>query len=386
LLLGASTTFVANTLEVRPDPLMNLCLFAGLLLWAGFLERPRPSRALAAGACFGLAVAVLQKALVPVGLALGAGAVLPLLDRRAGAARVPRLVGAALAFVAAAAPVGALFVAMRRAGLWADFWFWNYPFNRYFYLEASLARHFSVLRTLGPSVAEDPLLWIAGLTGAGLRLGALWRDRRAPGPRDGAHAVLLVVLAGYLVFLLRNRFPLEQYYLVLLPLVALYSAELYARLTDGRRALALRAATAAMAALLALQLARQPDWAQFARVQDYVLAHTRADETVFVPPEFNPIFRVDAAYFWYNATLLRRTYATYCVDHPCPDRKDVVDDRAWDRRPPAYVYLCDPDYTTLRWPERAAAYVPTEIPSLLERRDRSPVRGQREVGGHWSSP
>src|SRR5262245_51551933 len=68
LLLLGSFIFVRNTLEFRPDPSMNVLVYAALLNWMAFLQGCGYRRALAAGALFGVAVAVLQKALVVLGL------------------------------------------------------------------------------------------------------------------------------------------------------------------------------------------------------------------------------------------------------------------------------------------------------------------------------
>src|SRR6266567_3007831 len=113
LLLGSSFMFVRNTMEVRPDPLMNLLLYAGLLCWIGFVQEGRPWRALLAGALFGAAAAVLQKAAVVM-------------------------------LAASALPVAALFAFIAAHGYFREFWFWNYAFNRFFYTQARIAQHFSV--------------------------------------------------------------------------------------------------------------------------------------------------------------------------------------------------------------------------------------------------
>src|SRR5438270_916592 len=127
--------------------------------WAEFLREGGLRRAALAGLCTGLAVAVLQKALAYAGL-LALGTVPFAL---AGKEQLRRaLLGAAVAAAAALVPLAALVVAVRRGGLWDGFVFWNYTFNRFYYLATRFDGP-SAAAILGVSIAEDPLLWLGGL-------------------------------------------------------------------------------------------------------------------------------------------------------------------------------------------------------------------------------
>src|ERR1700733_3097722 len=68
LLAASSFTFARNMMVVRPDPLMAMLLVVGLEAWVAFMLEGDRRRAAWAGLCFGLAIAVLQKAIAIVGL------------------------------------------------------------------------------------------------------------------------------------------------------------------------------------------------------------------------------------------------------------------------------------------------------------------------------
>ena len=377
LLLVCSFNLVRCTLEIRPDPLMNALVYGGLLCWVAFLADGAAWRAAAAGLLLGAATAVLQKALVVVAL-VGGATVLLALRHRAEGARWRRLAAGAAALAAGAAvPVAALFAAMAASGLWQDFWFWNYRFNRFFYLQAALSKHFSIFVTLGASIAEAPVLWIAGCAGAVLCARELWRDRRRDDERAEARAALLLVAAGYLPFLCLNRFPLEQYFIVLLPLLALFSAEVVARLSSRRRRVWFERAAAFNVAILGGILLFYPANRREREIQDLVLSGTRPEQTVFVPPPYNPVFRRDGGYFWYNGALIANAYREYCrTQGECPGDKLALDDTRWASAPPRFVWLEDPEYYPARWSERSGGYQPTAVRHLY----RASATAEREGG------
>jgi hypothetical protein len=370
-LLGASFMFVRKSIEVRPDPLMNLFVYLALVQWIGFLVDPRRRRAAAAGIGFGAAIVVLQKALVVFGLWCLASLWLIVFAERAR--RRDLLVGVALAAAAAAVPVLALFGWVAARDGWSDFWLWNYSFNRFFYFQAQLDNHFSVLPVLGLSVVEDVALWGLGVAGWGLIAAALWRRRRAAGPRDQALFTLCVVGAGYFLFLARNRFPNEQYLIVPLPLLALFATEVFRRQADGRLGAWLRALSLSMGVVQVIALTLTSGNAHQRRVQDYLLAHTNREQTVFAPPSFNPIFRRDSAFFWYGASFIGAAYAQYCNrGGACARDQLLVDEAIWSRAPPVFVYLDRPEYYPVHWRVHADGFSPTEIPKLVRNRALHP--------------
>jgi hypothetical protein len=336
--LAGSYMFVRKTIEVRPDPLMNACTYAGLDAWTAFLVDGGRARAARAGALLGLAAAVLQKALAPLGLLLGTVALL-VLAHRATPKRARALAGGGLALlVGAAVPLGVLAALVMKAGLWRDFWFWNYRFNRYFYLSAPLSEHFSLAVTLGRSIRGNPLLWGAGLAGALVTLEELRRREQAT-RADDARLTLLALALGYLALLAFNRFPFEQYFLFLLPLIALLVAPLLER--AGRRlGLALRAGALACVALLPGQLFAEHRVADESATQEYLLAHSDAEARVAVAPPLHPIFRRDSSYFWYNSQMIAEAYRRYRQADGA-DARDLLslDAERWAANAPAFIYV-----------------------------------------------
>src|SRR5712692_3586163 len=247
----------------------------------------------------------------------------------------------------------------------------NYPFNRFFYLEAELSQHFFVAKTIGLSILLDPVLWIAGSIGAYLCARGLLR-RDCFSPRDECKLWLLWIGIGYFGFLFFNRFPLAQYFIVLLPLLALFAAELLDSVREGWQAVVLRRSILCMPLVLIAVLLLYPSNREQLNVQEFVLRRTTGDQSVFVPPAFNPIFRRDGAYFWYNGDLISGAYQEYLRrEKNCAGNKLVLDEHRWKATPPAFVFLHLPADQPYRWSSRESGYSPTRIPSLLKRDDGS---------------
>jgi len=367
LLLLASFMFVRSTLEFRPDPLMNVALYGALLNWVTFIEEGRWWRAVAAGALFGLAIVVLQKAAVIVVLVLSSGLLLIALRGWRGDRPLRLARGLCTVLTLVGLCTAGLFVAMGSLGILDDFWFWNYPFNRFFYMEGDLPQHFFVTHTIGLSVLLDPILWVAGVIGVALCAKDLLRGNPLS-PRDDCRLSLLWIAGGYFAFLFFNRFPLAQYFIVLLPLLALFAAEVLTSVHDGWRATLLNRSILCAPLILISVLLLYPSNREQRNLQEFVLSLTSRDQSIFVPPAFNPIFRRDAAYFWYNGDLISGAYEEYCWRHGnCVRDKLLLDERRWKAALPAYVFLPLPAHYPYRWSSRVSGYSPTSIPLLLKR-------------------
>jgi hypothetical protein len=207
--------------------------------------------------------------------------------------------GSMLFAAGAAVLVGALAFALWRAGMWNDFWFWNFSFNRFAYLQAQVAV-LSPWITLGVALADQPLLWLAGLASAAVTLYRFVRRDRRVGP---AQLMCAVIVLGLLAGLASSSFPFSHNLLMVAPPLALLGADL---LEESPRAT--MAATWICGALIAKTLifsALYRENAGHRRVQEWLLAHTKAGDTVYVPPPFHPVFRRDAA--------SKRTSRTRCM-------------------------------------------------------------------------
>jgi hypothetical protein len=377
LLVIGSYIFTHNMLLYRPDPTMNTLFYAGLLNWAAFLDERKLARAAAAGLLFGLAIAVLQKALVPVGLVGLSAVALMYVDRRAerSEARCLRrggaepdarvdcdrrslLAGGAAALGAALLPLAGLGAWVLARGIGRDFWFWNYEFNRFFYTRANLSMHFSITDKLIRSIVEDVALWGLGLYG-------VWRWLRRPRRWDAGDQIrftLAVTLFGYLLLLCFNRFPFEQYFIVFLPLWVPFAAE-------AGSSMGVRVAAVAMVAITLGQFIDLDDNQAQRRVQDFLLAHTTSEQTIYAAPPYHPIFRRDGSYFWYNGDLIGEASAAYERLRPGTFDQRLLSDEPWRLEPPAFVFL-DPRFPSgwpFRWSQRRAAYHPAGVPDLFAR-------------------
>jgi hypothetical protein len=292
LLLLGSWLHLRNSIEIRPDALMAALCSAALMAWLRHLRSGRSGAALLAGACAGAATAMLQKAAV-FSVLLLAGT---FLAAPSGHARRAIARGAMLFAGAAAVPVGALAFALWRAGLWTDFWFWNFSFNRFAYLQAQVAV-LSPWSTLGVAWADQPLLWSAGLASAAV---TLYRSARRHQHVGSAQLVCAIIALGLLAGFASSSFPFSHNLLMVAPPLALLGAEL---LEESPRVA--MAATWICGALIVKTLIFSAFYGENAghrRVQEWLLAHTRAGDTVYVPPPFHPVFRRDAGYFWFDAS------------------------------------------------------------------------------------
>ena len=364
LLLLGSWLHLRNSIEIRPDPIMAALCSAALLAWLRYLRSGRAGAALLAGACAGAATATLQKG-AAFSVLLLAGTFLAASSSHPWRATTR---GSMLFAGAAAVPVGAFAFALWRAGMWTDFWFWNFSFNRFAYLQAQVAV-LSPWSTLGVALADQPLLWIAGLTSAALTLYRfVRRDRRA----EPAQLTCSVIVLGLLAGLAASSFPFSHNLLMIAPPLALLGADL---LEESPRAT--MAATWICGVLIAKTLIFSTLYRENAghrQVQEWLLAHTRAGDTVYVPPPYHPVFRRDAGYFWFDASLKTALLQQICPPAMCA-RVLGADQRGWEAQPPVFVYL--PPGERAWWPARwravADRYRPdVDVPGLY-RLPREPV-------------
>lgn len=370
LLLVSSFTFTRNMMEIRPDPWMNLFVFAGLLLWLQCLQQGSWRRAFFSGLCFGVAMAILQKAAIVVAC-VGAASLVLLVWRRREPSRAKALLrGGSVALVGAAMPIAILCAAMVRSGLWDDFVFWNYTFNRFFYLQATLREQFSLTKTIGEGFVRNPVLWIAGIAGLIAVARALWTNRRKMEGRCEGQFIVAVVAVGYILFLAKSRMPFDHYLIVWLPLAALCSGEVFQRLRAVGRGAIFEIACVAMAVELVAIVLAYPTSAQSLRIQDYVLARTSPGDAVVIAPPYHPVVRPDGTYFWYNGAMIGKAYEDFCGTQGCDSRASVRDAMLWTTTRPAFVFLDPeyPDHRPYRWGEHEREYEPTEIGGLFRRR------------------
>jgi 4-amino-4-deoxy-L-arabinose transferase-like glycosyltransferase len=374
LLLLGCYFFVRNSMEVRPDPWMNVLCLTGLWQWLVYLRSENRLRHAAfAGLCFGAATAFLPKAVFFAGL-VGLGTALALPNRAAWkqAAR-----GAALALGVALLPLGALVVALWQLGIWNEFVFWNYVFTPFFYWQT----HFdgpSALATLLVGVGENTLLWVGGLWGVAVAARSVWRRQAEP-----EVAIAAVVTLGFIVAMFRTRWPFSHNLLLMQPLLALLTAVVLQRIVGTRLRAAAGVLLLAMVAKVCVLLVVLDEGPAAEAVQRRLLADTALSTPLAVPPPYNPIFRPNAFFFWFNPEYFATAYLELCRLRGEPPRRVEDDRRVWRDHPPIFVYVPEdePSWAPFEFAQHRGAYFETDLkglwklaPGASSHPDGSPVR------------
>ncbi len=361
LLLLGCFFFVRNSMEVRPDPWMAVLCLLGLWQWLEYLQaQGRLLHAALSGLAFGAAYVALPKALYFLGL-VGLGTALAL---RGWPAWAKAARGGLLLLLTALLPVGALALALWKLRLWGDFFFWNYVFTPFYYWKT----HFpgpSASETLLVSLGESPLLWLGGLVGVALAAAAIWR-REAP----AATAIAAVVTVGFIFALYRTRWPYGHNTLLLQPSLALLTAVALDKVQAPRWRAAIGLLVLAMVVkvgVLSLVYTENPGAEQ---VRQRLLAETAPGTALAVPPPYNPVFRPNAFYFWFNAQYFVPAYLEWCALHGLEPRPVGKDRRVWEEHPPQFVYAPEdePSWAPFEFAQHRAAYAPTELPGLWQLR------------------
>ena len=359
LLLLGCFFFVRNSLEVRPDPWMAVLCLVGLWQWLVFLRSEgRLGHAALAGLCFGTAVAVLPKALYFLAL-VGLGTAL-CLRRRAAWAHAAR--GAAVLVAVALLPLAALALALVRLGLWDAFVFWNYTFTPFYYWKT----HFpgpSASETLLLSLEESPVLWLGGLLGVGFAARAVWRRDAEP-----AVAIAAVVSVGFILAMFETKWPFSHNLLLMQPLLALLAAVVLDRVGAARWRGALGLLLLAMLAKVGVLCLVYTENPGAELVQKRLLEASSPGTPLAVPPPYNPLFRPNAFYFWFNPQYFVAAYLEWCALHGEPPLEVERDRRAWRERPPQFVYVPkdEPTWAPYDFASHQAQYGQTDIPGLWE--------------------
>lgn len=364
ILLLSSFTFTRNMLEVRPDPWMNLFIFTGLLFWFRHILRGGWRDAVASGISLGMAVVMLQKAAVVLFIIIIASIILSAIHMRERRRAIELAKGTVLLVAAACVPLLAFYVLIARSGRFEQFVFWNYTFNRFFYLNAELTEHFFILTTLARSLAHNFLIWIVGAAGFIVTARDIWRNRRNAAPTDDVKMVIIAIAFCYFIFLARSRFPFAQYFIVLLPFLALLSCSVTFFEKTRRRQMFYRGAIVAMMVeMLVISLAYRTN-ANQVMVQNYILKNTGDGDAIFASSPYHPIFRRDASYFWYNATMISGVAKK--ADHPEAVRGLDLEMARWADDPPSYVFIGDGEekYQPYGWKARSVDYVRTDVEGL----------------------
>ena len=365
LLLLGCFFFARNSMEVRPDPWMSLSCLLALWQWASYLRGGKLWNAALAGLCVGIAIAILQKAFAFAGL-LAIGTIPAALGGRERLVRAAR--GGGVAIAAALVPLAVLVLLVRRAGIWSDFVFWNYTFNRFYYL-ATQYEGPSAAAVVGISVGEDALLWIGGFAGLWL---TFRRFRQLADQPEIALSAAVVI--GILASLFQSRWPFSHNLLLLQPCLALLAVGPLERAVEAPRT---RTAVLVVLTLLTVKVGVMSlvytEGGRSAEVQQRLLAVTGPGDPLAVTPPYHPIFRRDAFFFWYVPQYNVVAYLACCREVGCPQGKVGRDLRAWVTAPPRFVYLPadEPSWAPYGFAEHRSDYRLEPDGALWKRRTRN---------------
>lgn len=309
-LLSVTMTFAEKAVEIRPDVPVMVCLLGSWLMLLGALRldlaRGARWRLFASGALFGAAILFTQKALFA-----GPGAAIVLLwwalDPRPARRLSGRVAGLVAFGAGSLAPIAltlAVFAPHTGIGAFVD---------SNFMLNARWPIRFSPMPAMRGLVEDNPALAVLALAGLARTVSRL----AAPAAVTRGDALVVVQAVALVVGAFVIPTPQPQYFLMVLPLVALLAAralieaaEAAAALMPGRGASWPAASVCAVAGLL---VAAEPPLASLARaqhpvrpkVQDQlgrmrlVLTTTAPDETVMDGFTGAGAFRPHAYYYFF---------------------------------------------------------------------------------------
>ncbi len=286
LLLSTALIFVESAIEIRPDVPQALFGLISILMLFGYLEKKQRLFLILSAISLAASFLFLQKSIFLIGL-LG---LLLLINawKQHILLRDVFLYGIVMLMV-----VGPYFVYLFCSGTLSAYWTFNWLLNMKF------LRHFTAFNSLGYAVRTNTLLcvfYIWGLlkftkTASQIRLG--W---------------LSLGLLGT-VFLVRA--PYEQYFMIVIPLMAIVAANTIMSLFEEKPAwlVVMLVLSVVPGQCFLVNGLKKNNTAQLEKI-NYVLAVTNPDDYVYDgSPNFN-LFRKDLDFFWFSVKP-NRALATY---------------------------------------------------------------------------
>lgn len=296
LLLSTASLFVGSAIEIRPDVPQTLFGLVSILMLFGYLEKKQRLLLVLSAISLAVSFLFLQKSIFLIGL-LGL-----LLLINAWKKHIPLrdvfLYGLVILVV-----VAPYFVYLFCSGVLSAYWTFNWLLNM------KLLRHFTAFNSLGYAVRTSTLLcvfYIWGLlkftkTASQIRLG--W---------------LSLGLLGT-TFLV--RVPYEQYFMIVVPLMAIVAANTIMALFEEKPAwlVVMLILSTVPGQCFLLNGLKKKNTVQLEKI-NYVLAVTNPDDYVYDgSPNFN-LFRKDLDFFWFSvrpdkalATYKRMTEYNYDI-------------------------------------------------------------------------
>jgi len=277
ILLSTSLMYTKNAIEVRPDvPQTLFCLISLYFLFA-FLNKTRMRDLVLCGFTAGIALLFLQKA--AIFLFLGTVILLKELYRKKVVFR-----DLLICLVACFLPLGLYLLYLQLNQQLGSYFFFNWIFNAHF-----LDREYP-WQTLWTSYQENPLLWAFFI----LELCFCLKTR--------SQSQLRWIAVGTLVFIIATKKPHQQYFIPLMPLIAILSAHaIQSFFRQNKKAIAAVLFLAVFYPFLvfangAFELSNE---GQLQKI-NYVLSVTKPSDYVYDGDILFNVFRKDIDFFWYS--------------------------------------------------------------------------------------
>jgi hypothetical protein len=253
---------------------------------------------------------------------------------------------------------------VRSAGLWSDFVFWNYTFNRFYYLATTFDGP-SALAIVGVSTLENPVLWLGGFAGVWL---ALRRFRQLAMQPELALAAAVAI--GIVASVFQSRWPFGHNLLLAQPALAVLAVAALEELRERRWRIAAGVVLALLVAKVGVMCFTYDEGHGNVAIEERVLALTSPGDPVAAAPPYHPIFRRDSFFFWYVPVNNAQAYLECCRRFGCPPGKVEHDLAAWRADPPQVVYLPpdEPTWAPVGFNGYQGEYRPTDVPGLFLRR------------------
>jgi len=277
ILLSTSLMYTKNAIEVRPDvPQTLFCLISIYFLFV-FLDKTKRWSLVASGLAAGIALLFLQKAVVFV--FLGTTILLTELYRRKTTFR-DLLIYLAFCFL----PLGLYLLYLQLNQQLGSYFFFNWILNAHF-----IDREYP-WQTLLVSYQENPFLWLFFILGLCFCL------------KTRSQKQLGWAALGTLVFIIATKKPHQQYFIPLIPLIAILSAHgLQSLFHQNKRIIFVVLFLASFyPSLVFIDGAFKLNNEEQLQKINYVLSVTKPNDHVYDGDILFNVFRKDIDFFWYS--------------------------------------------------------------------------------------
>jgi len=365
LLVISLFMFNNNFVNIRPDPIMTLFLLISFYFWVRFIIHGSLKYSIISGIAAGLAFVFLQKAVIVIFIIVASLVPLLILHRKDKDRIFLLIKGTAIFIVSCLIPISIFVIALISTGLWQEFYFWNYPYNAFFFSIADVNDPCSLFRPIYRSFLQSPFLWIAGISGFVMIAKDLFVNKRKY--NSDSMIIILWSIVLYIVAMSFIRFIRAQYLLFFFPLLGLVAARFFTISSSDRFKIFTRIMILGMVVEFAVVMFFVSSKSKQEKIHDIVLSKTSLDDFVAISPPYHPILRKDAAYFWFAGEKMGVVYKQYCKKFICKNNFLKIDDNRWQENPAKTVWVDPkkPDTYIYNWDKYVSRYEPLGIDRRL---------------------